>query len=331
MFVDASGAHILTCVIIKILESKGLNLKLPLALVLNYPALDFNFTSWMSEDHLKVLRAEDTSGYLSSGGRIDDMRVSEHEDYMHFNTLSMVGSDDRENRRGQSLSTTGMRRNRSWVATLKDFAVGDRSDDRNPIVAEGSGSPQKLRLRRSTPSLKGLNNGVVTSPQQTLGFTSLKTETKPSHSGWASSRPTTLPESQSSVTTTGHDGKLSTEGEGSEQTNNGSPTNSNVAHICSTETGGGGPFNDQDENRNASIGRGRLTMTSRTGYFQDRIIPPSMVGLFEISSQSFGSLTAPGSDACYGNIVSFKQEPKFQYGLPGISDYDSERDPSTVS
>jgi len=257
-------------VIIKILESKGLNLKLPLALVLNYPTLDFNFTSWMSKDHLKVLRAEDTSGYLASGGRIDDMRVSEHEDYMHFNTLSMVGSDDRENRRGRSLSaTTGVRRNRSWVATLKDFAVGDRSDGRTPIVARGSGSPQRLRLRRSTPSLKGLHSGVE-------GLTSLGTESTPSHFGRAPPRSKTLPESQPSVTATGHDGKSSTKGEGSELTNGGGPANSNIRSL---ETRGD-PFDDQDENRKASIGRGRLTMTSRTGYFQDRIIPPSMVGCF---------------------------------------------------
>src|SRR6202012_1225143 len=131
-------------------ESKGLNLKLPLALVLNYPALDFNFTSWMSEDHLKVLRAEDTSGYLSSGGRIDDMRVAEHEDYMHFNTLSMVGPDGRERRRGRSLSNNvGMRRNRSWVDTLKGFAVGDRSDGRPSLVAEGVNTSRRLRFRCS--------------------------------------------------------------------------------------------------------------------------------------------------------------------------------------
>ena len=212
------------------------------------------------------------------------MRVPEHEDYMHFNTLSMVGSDGRESRRGRSLSiTAGMRRNRSWVATLKDFAVGDRSDGRNPAVAGGTNSPQRLRLRRSTPSLKCLNNGVITAPQQALGLTSLEAESKPGCSGKTLSRSKTLPESQSSVTATGRGGRLSTQGEGSEQTGAGCPTNSNVARTRSLETRSGDQPDGQDGSHGASIGRGRLTMTSRTGYFQDRIIPPSMVRFFSVA------------------------------------------------
>lgn len=285
-----SGAHILTCVIIKTLESKGLNLKLPLALVLNYPALDFNFTSWMSKDHLKVLRAEDTSGYLSSGGRIDDKRVSEHEDYMHFNTLSMVGADGRESRLGRSPSTTAdTRRNRSWVATLKGFAAGDRSNGRHSPVAEGANSPRRLRLRRSTPTLRGPNNSVVSAPQQILGFTPREAGSKPSHPRKALSRSRTLPESQPSVTATGRDGKLSTKREEGERTDGCSPKNTTVAHIHFSETRSGDLFDDQDGDNEASIGRGRLTMTSRTGYFQDRIIPPSMVSFSDSHYQEFGS------------------------------------------
>ena len=200
---------------------------------------------------------------------------------MHFNTLSMVGSDGRESRRGRSLSiTAGMRRNRSWVATLKDFAVGDRSDGRNPAIGGGTNSPQRLRLRRSTPSLKCLNNGVITAPQQALGLTSLEAESKPGRSGKTLSRSKTLPESQSSVTATGRGGRLSTQGEGSEQTG---PTNSNVARTRSLETRSDDQPDGQDGNRGASVGRGRLTMTSRTGYFQDRIIPPSMVRFFLVA------------------------------------------------
>jgi hypothetical protein len=275
-------------VIIKILESKGLSLKLPLALVLNYPALDFNFTSWMNKEHLKVLRAEDTSGYLSSAGRIDDMRVSEHEDYMHFNALSMVGSDGRESRRGRSrsLSTnTSMRRNQSWIATLKGFAVGDRSGGQHSPTAEGSNTPRKLRLKRSTPSLNGLSNGVVPAIQQPLGFTSLAPGSKPNHRVRVLSRSKTLPESRSSDRGMGHGGKFPAREGGNEQTNAGDPTDSTVSHICFSGTRCGSPLGSQDENHEASLGRGRLTMTSRTGYFQDRIIPPSMVGFFSAFSR----------------------------------------------
>lgn len=203
------------------------------------------------------------------------MRVSEHEDYMHFNTLSMVGSDGRESRRGRSPSvTTGMRRNRSWVATLKDLTVRDRSDGRNPPATEGTNSPQRLRLRRSTPSLKGLSNGVFAASQQTFGLTPLKAEPKPSNPERVPSRSEILPESQPSVTVTGRCGELSTK----EQIDVDSSTNPNVAHIRFRATKPGDLSEDQDENHEPSIGRGRLTMTSRTGYFQDRTIPPSMVG-----------------------------------------------------
>jgi hypothetical protein len=39
-------------------------LPLPAAMVLNYAALDFNFTSWMTADNLRVLRSEQSSGNL---------------------------------------------------------------------------------------------------------------------------------------------------------------------------------------------------------------------------------------------------------------------------
>jgi hypothetical protein len=59
-------------IVIKILESRNLahathqaiNLPLPTAVVLNYPALDLSFTSWMSTDNLRVLRSEQSSGNL---------------------------------------------------------------------------------------------------------------------------------------------------------------------------------------------------------------------------------------------------------------------------
>ena len=226
-----------------------------------------------------MLRAEDTSGYLSSGGRIDDKRVSEHEDYMHFNTLSMVGSDGRESRlRRSSSASAGARRNRSWVTTFRGFAVGDRSDGRHSPVAEGVHSPRKLRLRRSTPSFKGSNNGVVTAPNQILSLTPRETESKPRRPRRAQSGPGGLPEARSSAKTTGGCGKPSAEGGGNERTDAGGLKKSTPAHIHFSETGDGDPFGDQDDKHHeASIGRGRLTMTSRTGYFQDRVIPPSMV------------------------------------------------------
>ena len=57
--------------VVKILELRHLaptphltTLPLPTAMVLNYAALDFNFTSWMTADNLRVLRSEQSSGNL---------------------------------------------------------------------------------------------------------------------------------------------------------------------------------------------------------------------------------------------------------------------------
>lgn len=57
-------------IVLKILEernmktSKPINLPLPTAVVLSYAALDFNFTSWMTNDNLRVLRTEQSSGNI---------------------------------------------------------------------------------------------------------------------------------------------------------------------------------------------------------------------------------------------------------------------------
>lgn len=68
---DSAGATLAVNVVLKILEHNNMahiarktSMPLPLALVLNYAALDFNFTSWMNEENLRVLRAEESSGNL---------------------------------------------------------------------------------------------------------------------------------------------------------------------------------------------------------------------------------------------------------------------------
>ena len=57
-------------VVIKIIELRDskvpgqATLPLPTAAVLSYAALDFNFTSWMTPANLRVLRSEQSSGFL---------------------------------------------------------------------------------------------------------------------------------------------------------------------------------------------------------------------------------------------------------------------------
>jgi acetyl esterase/lipase len=63
---DSAGATLAVNVIFKILETHQTSPKLPLpiSMVLNYAALDFNFTSWMTPDNLRVLRSEQSTGSL---------------------------------------------------------------------------------------------------------------------------------------------------------------------------------------------------------------------------------------------------------------------------
>jgi len=72
LILNCSGGTLAVNVVIRILELRQIansshqpiNLPLPTAMVLNYAALDFNFTSWMSANNLRVLRSEQSSGNL---------------------------------------------------------------------------------------------------------------------------------------------------------------------------------------------------------------------------------------------------------------------------
>ena len=78
-------------VVLRILELRNMNtsrptmLPLPTALVLSYPALDFNFTSWMSTENLRILRSEQSSGSLRElAEQKDHLKhvVSTHSDHV---------------------------------------------------------------------------------------------------------------------------------------------------------------------------------------------------------------------------------------------------------
>jgi hypothetical protein len=105
---DSAGATILVNLLNKVIETQHQHgLPVPRALVLNYPALDFNFTSWMSPAHMKVLRAEQSSANIAG-------LAAQKDHYTHISPLSMVGE-----RRAP------LRRRRSWKDALKGpFAEG---------------------------------------------------------------------------------------------------------------------------------------------------------------------------------------------------------------
>ncbi|KAG2355179.1 Alpha/Beta hydrolase protein [Suillus spraguei] len=215
------------------------SLPAPIALVLSYAALDFNFTSWMSPENLQVLRSEQSSGNLPG---IHEL-ASQKDHLQHVSPLSMVG--DRKHGSGRRK----LHRRRSWKDALLDFTgrkssvvsfgtrAGRNSARTNPMGHDDSGfwassasdedepvreedRPLEDRVRYVYPECVGSGDGAhlhqkLERQQEQLCAAVAEADNK----------------------------------------------------VSSTKS---------EDKKRELIGT-RLTMTSRTGYFQDRIIPPSMV------------------------------------------------------
>ncbi|KAI0630337.1 alpha/beta-hydrolase [Trametes polyzona] len=218
---DSAGAHIAVCVMFKILETQ-MDLPHPLALVLNYAALDFNFTSWMSPQNLRVLQAEQSSGHLSL--------LAEQKDHLrHISPLSMVG--DRKM----------PRRRRSLRDTLRTLAATPSAPKMPP-----------LRSRHTTSSIKHVASLDADSYDEGGSMGDVEDETF---------------------------GRVNEEDKPLRARIRFNPQVSRV-EIERTPPAASpaapDPHDQPSPSVQAPIGT-RLTMTSRTGYFQDRIISPSMM------------------------------------------------------
>ncbi|KAG9123739.1 hypothetical protein FRC07_014100 [Ceratobasidium sp. 392] len=95
---DSAGANICCNILFKILETPPSSKPLPkpVSVVLNYAALDFNFTSWMAPAHLKVLRSQASQGHIPG---LEDMKD-------HFSGQGPLDVADRSASRGRK-SWTG--------------------------------------------------------------------------------------------------------------------------------------------------------------------------------------------------------------------------------
>lgn len=207
---------------VKLLETQ-LVLPLPKALVFAYPALDFNFTSWMTPDNLRILQSEQSSGHIPS--------LAAQKDHLrHISPLSMVSD-----RKGVQV-----RRRRSWRDALRKLA--------SPIDERS-----KLTLRHSTTSSRALlgqggadgpNGDAEAGEMADVEEGVTREEDKP-----LQARVRFHPEVEERIL-------------------------ARQQREADAMIPGQGASADQ-----APLGT-RLTMTSRTGYFSDRIISPSMVRTF---------------------------------------------------
>ncbi|KAJ7647126.1 Alpha/Beta hydrolase protein [Roridomyces roridus] len=137
---DSAGATMAANVVFKVIEhnenpaNRLSNLPQPIALVLNYPAFDFNFTSWMTPDNLRVLRTEESSGNLPG---IKEL-AAQKDHLKHISPLSMVGDQ-----RSTLPRRKPLKRQQSWKDTIRGFTSGEEES-----------APAAPRKRRSTGALK---------------------------------------------------------------------------------------------------------------------------------------------------------------------------------
>ncbi|OCH95128.1 alpha/beta-hydrolase [Obba rivulosa] len=225
---DSAGAHIAVAVMLKVLETQ-FELPHPRALVLNYAALDFNFTSWMSHDHLRVLQSEQSSGHLQG-------LVEQKDHFGHISPLSMVG--DRR----------PIRRRRSWRDAIRTLT--SPSAERAP----------HMRTRNSTTAIRQARNAKVTNGEG-------------SYFEAASQR---AADEGGNLADVEDDSGLAPLKEEEKPIQARVRFNPSVDRVelekPPREAEGANP----NQSQQAPLGT-RLTMTSRTGYFQDRIISPSMM------------------------------------------------------
>ncbi|KAK7053459.1 hypothetical protein VNI00_004085 [Paramarasmius palmivorus] len=231
---DSAGATMAMNVVIKTLEfnaanpTKAKELPLPVALLLNYAALDFNFGSWMTQENLRILRTEQSSGNLPG--------LSEQKDHLkHISPLSMVDDSATGTQKARRHKRKG-----SWRDTIRGF-TGSFDTDRDGQVSTketSKDSGPRPRMRRSTSALR------LKSPEGDWFGDDIygrlqREEDKPLQDRIIFNHPAIVEEHQEELS----------------------------AAVIEADN----QVKSKSGRRRERIGT-RLTLTSRTGYFQDRIM-----------------------------------------------------------
>ena len=239
---------------------------LPTAMVLNYAALDFNFTSWMTVDNLRVLRSEQSSGNLPGLKELAEQKdhlkhivgcfglaFGANSQLMIFSQspLSMV----RDKRPGSKR----IKRRSSWKDTLRGLASGGDSDDVETGSSQRKGSTTKTPTLKITPAIA--DEGALADAESD-NVNNREVEDRPIQARIIYKYQDSVPLSHSALVKQQHELSIAVEEANTK-------ANKTVTRRKKSPEPGNGDTTE-------AIGT-RLTMTSRTGYFQDRIISPSMV------------------------------------------------------
>ncbi|KAG5654405.1 hypothetical protein H0H81_003229 [Sphagnurus paluster] len=264
---DSAGATLAVNIIFKMLElefaPQSRNepiLPHPLALVLNYAALDFNFTSWMTPENLKVLRSEQSTGNLPGLSEL----AAQKDHLQHISPLSMVKDDK------FGVPRRRLKRKASWKDTLRGLTSS--TETVKSSANKSSTSAVKIPSRRGTLTSRMTNDQTdgegdladaeSDEDEDQDDFRQQKEEDRPIRARVRFNYP--------------HIGSLPpvslTESAVEQQQQELSAA---VEEADSKASKVFGRKNINGQGREP-IGT-RLTMTSRTGYFQDRIVSPSMM------------------------------------------------------
>jgi len=249
-WLTSRGGNICTTIIIRILEHHTA-IPRPVSIILAYPALDFNFTSWMSPANLRVLRTEHSENHIPG--------LKQGKDHMsHKSPLSVVDDVKRPHR------TQTQSRQRSW---------GEAISSKLPGLAMSPTDEKSAFGGSKTP--KGTSPAIP----------------------WSAVLPRVLSEKLASTDQRRGSNEVSSEDSGSSDDDDDTRTvrafdmrreaDKSLRERVKTpkeerhfDLKFGSPEKivpvEKRKRRKAPIGT-RMTMTSRVGYFQDRIISPSMV------------------------------------------------------
>ncbi|KAF8125003.1 Alpha/Beta hydrolase protein [Boletus edulis] len=251
---DSAGATLVVGVMVKILQYNATlpagetRVPAPLSLVLNYAALDFNFTSWMSPDNLRVLRTEQSTGDLPG---LRELALQKNH-LQHVSPLSMVGD--------HRVHTKRLKRHKSLKDALQD------------LVGRSEGVPSKRQYHMDMKRKSSVKS--FEAPHD-------------DHESWADSeseegdsKPVREEDRsiEERVRFVYQDASSDTDDlhrvlEKQQEQLSAAVTQANLkaTTLVAGSHNGKGIGKDREP-----IGT-RLTMTSRTGYFQDRIVSPSMM------------------------------------------------------
>ncbi|KIM69024.1 hypothetical protein SCLCIDRAFT_103917 [Scleroderma citrinum Foug A] len=272
---DSAGATLVVGVMVKILQhnqsippSSAAKLCPPVALVLNYAALDFNFTSWMSPDNLRVLRSEQSTGNLPGLREL----ASQKDHLQHVSPLSMVG-DKRSS--GSFGKRRGLRRGKSWKDALMDMTGNATS----PILTAAATMKRKSSVKSFEVRTHGsYDESGFWADEESDGSDAVREEDRPLEERVRyvyRECPSPVEETTKSPLPSSPHQHLHACLESQQKELSEAVQKANIKAVTLV-TGGDRPERQGKGKEREPIGT-RLTMTSRTGYFQDRIISPSMM------------------------------------------------------